>query len=358
MRRNMCFAACAGRLFSLRIVAWSLAVVLSSIAPAFGQVPPLPELMLSLNQTEFRSGDTFHVGLGARNPGPALTADFVFGFFPPDGATACFITDLAPLSVQCLDLTAGPLLVLPPLATRIEVPEGLDGMLHDLFDVFVYTFSGEEASGQYAVFAILTQPDTANILAIARAPFLWDPELPFGSEPVPAGVQSFAVTERLHVEGPVSYPQTPPVGGNHAPIWQNCGFYDTPIPNESAVHSLEHSAVWITYQPDLPDEEVDALRQLAHRQPYVLVSPFPDLPAPIVASAWGYQVALESSDDPRLSEFVRAFRLGSQAPERGAPCTRGIGAPIEEALQVPIGFRGLEAEDSASLNDPTRGNVR
>jgi hypothetical protein len=346
MRRNMYFAACAGRLFSLGIAARSLAVILSSIAPAFGQVPPLPELMLSLNQTEFRSEDTLRVGLRGRNPGPAFTADFVFGFFPPDGATACFITDLAPLSVQCLDLTAEPLQVLPPLATSIEVPEELDGMLNDLF---VYTFLGEEASGQYEVFAILTQPHTANILAMTQEPFLWDPDLPFGSEPVPTGVQSFTVTERSHVEGPVSYPQTPPVGGNHSPIWQNCGFYDTPIPNESAVHSLEHSAVWITYQPDLPEEEVDALRQLAHRQPYVLVSPFPDLPAPIVASAWGYQVALDSSDDPRLGEFVRAFRLGSKAPERGAPCTRGIGVPIEEALQVPIGLHGPEAEDSHIL---------
>jgi hypothetical protein len=351
----MCFAACAGRLFSLGIAAWSLAVVLSSIAPAFGQVPPLPELILSLNQTEFRSGDTLRVGLGARNPGPAFTADFVFGFFPPDGATACFITDLAPLSVQCLDLTAGPLLVLPPLATSIEIPEGLDGMLND---PFVYTFSGEEASGQYEVFAILTQPDTTNILVIAREPFLWDPDLPFGTEPVPPGVQSFAVTERSHVEGPVSYPQTPPIGGNHSPIWQNCGFYDTPIPNESAVHSLEHSAVWITYQPDLPEEEVDALRQLAHCQPYVLVSPFPDLPAPIVASAWGYQVALDSSDDPRLGEFVRAFRLGFQASERGGPCTRGIGAPIEEALQVPIGLRGPEVEDSPILKRRSMGQLR
>jgi hypothetical protein len=346
MRRTMCFAACASRLFSLGIAAWSLAVVLSSNAPAFGQDPPPPELMLSLNQTEFRSKDTLRVGLGARNPGPALTADFVFGFFPPDGATACFITDLTPLSLQCLDLTAGPLLVLPPLATHIEVPEGFDGRLNALF---VHTFSDEEASGRYEIFAILTQPDTANILAIAREPFLWDPDLPFGSEPVPAGVQSFVVTERLHVEGPVSYPQTPPVGGNHSPIWQNCGFYDTPISNESGVHSLEHGAVWITYQPDLPEEEVEALRQLAHRQPYVLVSPFPDLPAPIVASAWGYQVALDSSDDPWLGEFVRAFRLGPQAPERGGPCTKGMGAPIEEALQVPIGLRGPEAEDSHIL---------
>jgi hypothetical protein len=346
MRRNMCIAGGTGRLFSLGIAVWSLAVVLSSSAPAFGQVPPLPELMLNLNQTEFRSGDTLRVGLRARNPGPALTADFVFGFSPPDGATACFITDLAPLSVQCLDVTAGPLLVLPPLVTSIEVPEGFDGMLNNFF---VYTFSDEEASGQYTVFAILMEPHTANVLASAGVPFLWDPELPFGNEPVPAGVQFFVVTEREHVEGPVSYPQTPPVGGNHSPIWQNCGFYDTPIANENGVHTLEHSAIWITYQPDLPDEEIDALRQLAHRQPYVLVSPFPGLPAPIVASAWGVQLALESGDDPRLSEFARAFRLGPQAPERGGPCTKGMGTPIDEALQVPIGLRGPEAEDFQSL---------
>lgn len=81
----MYFAACAGRLFSLGIAARSIAVVLSSIALAFGQAPPLPELMLSLNQTEFRSGDTLRVGLSRRNPGPAFTADFVFGFFPRMG---------------------------------------------------------------------------------------------------------------------------------------------------------------------------------------------------------------------------------------------------------------------------------
>jgi hypothetical protein len=311
MTCHRCFAACAGRVFSSGMAVWTLAVVLSGLAPAWGQVPPLLELTLSLNQTEFRSGDTLRVGLGARNSGPAVTANFIFGVVVPDGATTCFITNLAPPSVQCPNRLR---------VANIQVPEGLEVMLNDLL---VYTFSGEEASGEYLVFAILMQPHTADILASAIEPFLWDPDLPFGDEPVPAGVQHFAVTERAHVEGPVSYPQTPPVGGNHAPIWQNCGFYDTPIPNESAVHSLEHGAVWITYQPDVPEEQVAALRQLAHRQPYVLVSPFPDLPAPIVASAWGYQLYLEASDDPRLAEFVRAFRLGPQAPERGAPCLGG-----------------------------------
>src|SRR5579859_159302 len=53
---------------------------------------------------------------------------------------------------------------------------------------------------------------------------------------------------RGHVTGPVKYAQVPPVGGNHAAVWQNCGIYSQPIANENAVHSMEHGAVWITYQ--------------------------------------------------------------------------------------------------------------
>ena len=143
----------------------------------------------------------------------------------------------------------------------------------------------------------------------------------------PEGVESFAIPSRNHVEGTVSYPQTPPVGGDHNPVWQNCGFYSSPVRNENAVHSMEHGAVWITYQPDLPSDQVEVLRNLAHDNTYVLVSPFPDSPAPVVASAWGKQLQLDSANDPRLEQFVSAFREGPQAPERGAACTNGIGEP-------------------------------
>ncbi len=109
----------------------------------------------------------------------------------------------------------------------------------------------------------------AGVLALVA--YLWVLQLP----PMPVGIQSFAITERAHVETPVLYGQIPPVGGNHAPIWQNCGFYSAPVANENAVHSLEHGAVWITYRPDLSADQVDLLRQLAARQTFVLVSPHP-----------------------------------------------------------------------------------
>ena len=39
--------------------------------------------------------------------------------------------------------------------------------------------------------------------------FLWSPNLPFTGKEAPDGVESFEVSERAHVETPVSYPQTP-----------------------------------------------------------------------------------------------------------------------------------------------------
>jgi hypothetical protein len=124
----------------------------------------------------------------------------------------------------------------------------------------------------------------------------------------------------------VDYPQSPPVGGAHNPIWQNCGFYSKPVRNEYAVHSMEHGAVWITYSPDLPKDQVEKIKSLTQKS-YVLASPYPGLPAPVVASAWGKQLKLNSANDPRLEQFVIDYSQGPQNPEPGAPCSGGVGSP-------------------------------
>lgn len=141
------------------------------------------------------------------------------------------------------------------------------------------------------------------------------------------GVQHYTNLERTHTTEAVTYQQTPPVGGAHFPVWQNCGVYPEPVPNQTAVHSLEHGAVWITYRPDLPESEVKVLRDLTHKQSFILLSPYPDLPAPVVASAWGAQLKLEAATDKRLASFIQTYRLGKNTPEPGAACTGGIGEP-------------------------------
>lgn len=145
------------------------------------------------------------------------------------------------------------------------------------------------------------------------------------------GVESFTNLARDHVTGSVSYPQTPPVGGKHSSVWQNCGIYDQPVPLETAVHSLEHGAVWIAYKPNLDDKDVQTLRALVRGRAYTLLAPYQygALDHPVVAVAWGLRLPLERADDPRLAQFVNAYANGLQAPEPGAACVGGTGRPVE-----------------------------
>jgi hypothetical protein len=136
------------------------------------------------------------------------------------------------------------------------------------------------------------------------------------------GVEDFEITARNHVEGAVDYEQDPPAGGDHNPVWLNCAAYDEPVVSENAVHSLEHGAVWITYQPDLPRDQIDALQSLADS--FVLVSPYPGLDVPAVASSWGHQLRVTEIGDGRLEQFIRTYAQGPDTPELGAPCTGGI----------------------------------
>jgi hypothetical protein len=131
-----------------------------------------------------------------------------------------------------------------------------------------------------------------------------------------------------HTEQNVDYEKTPPAGGEHYPVWQNCGVYKEPIRNESAVHSLEHGAVWITYRQDLPQNQIKQVQDLAQGESYVLVSPMKDLPSPIVASAWGEQLQVDDASDKRLEQFKSAFLQGPQTPEPGAACSGGVGEPV------------------------------
>ena len=153
-----------------------------------------------------------------------------------------------------------------------------------------------------------------------------EPLAPAAAEQNPAGLDGLEACEpdsRDHTEDPVAYTESPPVGGAHFPRWRTCGFYGEEVPAEEAVHSLEHGAVWVTYRNNLEGAEQDVLRQLADEHDFVLVSAYPDQTDPVVASAWGLQLRLESARDPRLAKFVETYEQGPQTPEPGAPCTGG-----------------------------------
>jgi hypothetical protein len=134
------------------------------------------------------------------------------------------------------------------------------------------------------------------------------------------------------------YEQQPPVHGPHwVPRdeqgrlgWLACGTYEEPVPEEFALHSMEHGAVWLTWRDEA---DAAALEELAERQPdYVLVSPYPAQAGPVTATTWDVQLVVDSADDPRLAAFVDAWAGGAQGREPGADCANGTS--LEDARQA------------------------
>lgn len=138
------------------------------------------------------------------------------------------------------------------------------------------------------------------------------------------GVLAIRIPSSDHTTGTVDYDRRPPAGGDHHPTPAPCGFYRQAIPDEHIVHSLEHGAVWIAYDPDLGTDDVATLRALVDRQSDTIATPYARLEpgAAVVVSAWARQLTLESVDDPRLEEFVEQYRKGAAAPEASVGCPK------------------------------------
>lgn len=128
-----------------------------------------------------------------------------------------------------------------------------------------------------------------------------------------------------HKQGKLSYQVSPPVGGDHNPVWQSCmgDIYKAPIANEHAVHSLEHGAIWITYDSKLPADQVEKLAERVRGLEYTLMSPVDNLGSPISLQAWGYQLKVDNASDSRIDAFMRALRKNA-AQEQGAACSGGV----------------------------------
>lgn len=152
-----------------------------------------------------------------------------------------------------------------------------------------------------------------------------------GTEPAPAPQVPEQTTaadlSHEHRPGPLTYPTSPPLGGPHNASWLACAAYDSPVPQELAVHSIEHGAVWLTHRPDLPAAQVARLRAVREQdettREYVLVSPYEDLRAPVVAVTWGASLDVQDVADPRLQQFVDGYAGGGQGGEPGATCATG-----------------------------------
>ncbi|MFW6691471.1 DUF3105 domain-containing protein [Streptomyces sp. MAR4 CNX-425] len=139
------------------------------------------------------------------------------------------------------------------------------------------------------------------------------------------GAKTWDDLSQDHVEGEVDYPMSPAAGGEHSQTWATCDaqVYDEEINDENAVHSLEHGAVWITYNDKAAKGDVEKLKDTVKSTPYSFVSPYPDQKSPIALTAWGVQLSVDKASDKRVRQFLDTYVQGEQTPEKGATCSGG-----------------------------------
>jgi hypothetical protein len=172
-----------------------------------------------------------------------------------------------------------------------------------------------------------------------------------------AGVTAFEYAAgQEHVTTPVQYEQSPPVGGPHDGEWADCTgtVYDVDIRHENAVHSLEHGAVWITYDPDaVSEDEIATLAELVDESGRML-SPYAGQDSPISIQSWNHQLKVDSADDERLTQFADFLTYNQEFfPEPGASCENPqfISAP----LTVDDASRGSASMTTDAPTTPEAG---
>jgi hypothetical protein len=159
-----------------------------------------------------------------------------------------------------------------------------------------------------------------------------------------------------HVTTPVSYKESPPVGGPHDPYWADCTgtVYTVDIRHENAVHAEEHGAVWVTYNPKkVSAADIKTLAKLVQDQPGRLMSPYAGLDSPISIQSWNHQLKVSKASDKRLKEFADFFTTNPDYyPEIGASCEN----PDFKANPVVTGQESTAVGSSDASTTPTAGS--
>lgn len=191
------------------------------------------------------------------------------------------------------------------------------------------------------------------------SPYRVSPDNPDPSRNIP-GVVSVDYQSQVHVQPTqrVAYDLSPPFGGPHDGDWAACdgAVYPRPVRSENLVHSLEHGAVWIAYDPQrVTGTALEQLRQRVAGQNYLTLSPYPGLDRGVSAQAWGRQLKLDDPADPRLEQFVRALRQNPNThPEVGASCD-ALGPGSFDPTNPPPFDPTPPGADAVPINAPSRG---
>lgn len=116
------------------------------------------------------------------------------------------------------------------------------------------------------------------------------------------------------------YNSNPPTSGPHYAAWSKCGIFEEEIPVETLIHNMEHSAVIVSYKPDLAKEEVQKLQDFVTpllEDGWILMAQNKDIPSNIALASWGYYQLFPAFDKTAFQAFYKTHI--KRGPER-IPC--------------------------------------
>jgi hypothetical protein len=105
------------------------------------------------------------------------------------------------------------------------------------------------------------------------------------------------------------YNSVPPTSGPHLAWTIAPGVYQESVPDELAVHALEHGHIVVRYAPSTAPDQVGLLARVARRYPRdVVLAPYPQLDSGVALTAWGRLDRLSTVDEARVDAFVNLLR--------------------------------------------------
>ena len=133
-----------------------------------------------------------------------------------------------------------------------------------------------------------------------------------------------------HSDQPQTYEMTPPVQGTHGGA-APCGVHGSPIPDENFVHSLEHGAVGLLFDPTkVTPEDIKKLEALASEADENVVSaPYEGMEPAFAIASWGERMDLDELDITAVNEYIDAF--AGKGPEAGQTCPNTVDTPYTPA---------------------------
>lgn len=131
--------------------------------------------------------------------------------------------------------------------------------------------------------------------------------------------QEVRIESRNHVPDgtEIQYNSNPPAGGPHYGTTAHAGIYDKDrTPSDGyLVHSLEHGAAILWYKSDLPQDQIEKIKNVFNSASgKKIMVPRKNLDVPVALTSWGWILKLQTIDEAKIKEFIETNN--NRAPEK------------------------------------------